>query len=130
MGALRIFVGFDGGGSTSKFLVQRKSLEPELFSYSLNLKYSDLGLDESARGFSKCLKEILGADISQLNAICISLSGASDSKKNEEFAQSLRKELNLPQFMRQVPSTISKRRARGRGLRDGQRWDAGTSRPT
>src|SRR5437762_2684523 len=96
MNTPEIFIGFDGGGSTSRFLVRRTTTTPENFTFSRNLKYSDIGIANSANGFADCLKEILGEDIRHLKALCISLSGASDSKKNEELAQEIRNNLSLP----------------------------------
>ncbi len=96
MAESKVYVGFDGGGTTSRFLVSRKSGERESYTYPLNLKYSDLGIDESARGFAKCLSEILGADISSISGMCISLSGASNAQMNKDYESALRLELNLP----------------------------------
>ena len=96
MGVDIISVGFDGGGSISRFIVRRDNREPELHSFPTNLKYSDLGIAESAKGFAKLLIEILKDDALLLKAMCISLSGASDAEMNEEFKQALRKEMNLP----------------------------------
>jgi len=95
---MKIYIGFDGGGSTSRFIVSRKAGETESYTYPLNLKYSDLGVDESVRGFAQCITEILGADISSLRAMCISLSGASNAAMNKEFGEALRRELNLSEL--------------------------------
>jgi N-acetylglucosamine kinase-like BadF-type ATPase len=84
------FIGFDGGGSTSRFLVQRNAEPPELFTFNRNLKYSDLGIPASAQGMVSCLQEILGEYIECIHSMCISLSGASNSKMNEELADELR----------------------------------------
>src|SRR5437867_4448672 len=91
-----IYIGFDGGGSTSRFLIRREDAKPEPYLFSLNLKYSDIGVAGSAKGFASCLKEILGEDISHIRAICISLSGASNGKLNDELAFELKKGLALP----------------------------------
>jgi len=93
---MSIFIGFDGGGSKSRFLIARGDNPPEMFLFSLNLKYTDLGIVNSAKGFAACLHEILGEEIPSLRAICISLSGASNGNMNEELAQEIRKKLSLP----------------------------------
>lgn len=102
-----IYIGFDGGGSTSRFLVKRGDKDPEMHSFPLNLKYTDLGIEASAKGFVKCLGELLQEDISSLNAMCISLSGASNEAMNNQFADALRKELNLPMLRLHVESDSS-----------------------
>lgn len=102
-----IYIGFDGGGSTSRFLIRRGEAEPELHTVALNLKYSDLGIEQSARAFANCLSTILGADISMIGAICISLSGASDVVMNKQFQEALQKELNLPQLKIYIESDSS-----------------------
>ncbi|MEP7234467.1 MAG: BadF/BadG/BcrA/BcrD ATPase family protein [Ignavibacteriota bacterium] len=103
----KIAIGFDGGGSTSRFLVSRGNGEKESYTYPLNLKYSDLGIEESVRGFTKCLNEILGSDLSHLIAMCISLSGASDAALNQEFVKALRSELKLPELKLHVEGDSS-----------------------
>ena len=85
-----VFVGFDGGGSTSRFLVSRGSGEKESYTYPLNLKYTDLGIEESVRGFVKCFAEILASGSEEINSMCISLSGASNDTQNMAFAKALR----------------------------------------
>ncbi len=102
-----IYVGFDGGGSTSRFLIQQKHDEPKLFTYPLSLKYTDLGIDESARGFSECLRENLGADVMNIRAMCISLSGASNESMNKEFALAFRKEIGLTNLKLHIESDSS-----------------------
>ncbi|MFI5263455.1 MAG: N-acetylglucosamine kinase [Candidatus Kapaibacterium sp.] len=98
MDSTAIYLGFDGGGSTSRFLMRRGEAVPQLYTFALNLKYSDLGIEESVKGFSACLNNILGAEISLLKGICISLSGASDEVMNKQFEQALQNELNLPEL--------------------------------
>jgi glucosamine kinase len=88
-----IYIGFDGGGSTSRFLIRHGKNDPKLFSYPVNLKYSDIGIDKAAKNFAHILSEILGEDISLLKALCISLSGASNPEFNNEFIDALRKAL-------------------------------------
>src|SRR5438045_387848 len=89
-----IFIGFDGGGTTSRFLLGRENHGPELFTISRNLKYSDLGITASADGFMECIKEILGENIGRLRSMCISLSGASNEMLNKEFAAELQKKIS------------------------------------
>lgn len=96
MESSKIIVGFDGGGSTSRFLVRRGFEEAQLNEFDLNLKYPDIGIAASAKGFAECLKEILSADVSQISAMCISLSGASNEASNKELDDALRSELHLP----------------------------------
>jgi len=104
MDSAAIYIGFDGGGSTSRFLIHRGEAEPQLYTFALNLKYSDLGIEKSVKGFTGCLNEILGAEIGLANGICISLSGASDPSMNAEFEQRLRNELNLPELKIRIES--------------------------
>jgi len=99
-----IFIGFDGGGSTSRFILGRGKSEPKIFSFPLNLKYTDLGIENSAEGFAKCLKEILNGDVANIRAMCISLSGASHEKANNEFKETLQKKLFLPEFKVHIES--------------------------
>jgi N-acetylglucosamine kinase-like BadF-type ATPase len=101
------YIGFDGGGTTSRFLIKRGEHAPENFSYSLNLKYTDLGVEQSAKSFSQCLKKILDSDFSSLHAMCISLSGASNESENKKFAAALRKELSLPEIKLHIESDSS-----------------------
>lgn len=102
-----IFIGFDGGGSTSRFIVKNGENEPEIFSYPLNLKYTDIGIEDSVNGFVNCLQEILGEDILRLRGICISLSGASTESANKGFVTILRKKLYLPEFNINIESDSS-----------------------
>jgi N-acetylglucosamine kinase-like BadF-type ATPase len=102
-----IYIGFDGGGSRSRFLIGRGHGEPEIRSFPVNLKYSDLGINKSARGFAKCLRETLGEDLVKLAGMCISLSGASDAPLNKEFALALRRELALPHLKLHIESDSS-----------------------
>ena len=99
-----IYIGFDGGGSTSRFLISRGIEEPEMYVFDLNLKYSDIGIDKSTKGFVDCLREILGAEVPDISAMCISLSGASDSFANNEFDKALRAELKLPNLKLSIES--------------------------
>jgi glucosamine kinase len=102
-----ICIGFDGGGSWSRFLISRGSGEPEIRSFPANLKYTDLGIQKASRGFAKYIREILGEEIVRLGAMCISLSGASNAAMNKEFAHALRKELALPKLYLHIESDSS-----------------------
>jgi N-acetylglucosamine kinase-like BadF-type ATPase len=102
-----IYIGFDGGGSTSRFLVKRGALAPKTFSYPLNLKYTDLNIADSAKNFSVSVKEILGSEQSDLVSMCISLSGASNEVSNLEFAAALKKEMHLPKVNIHIESDSS-----------------------
>ncbi len=102
-----VYIGFDGGGSTSRFMVKRGNAEPEMHTFGLNMKYSDLGIKESARLFTACLNGILGAEISLVKAICISLSGASDALMNKDLEQALKNELNSPKLKLHIESDSS-----------------------
>ena len=102
-----IYIGFDGGGSQSRFLIKRGLEEPYECSYPINLKYSDIGINKSARGFAKSLREILGEDVILLKAICISLSGASSESMNKEFAHALRKEIGIVNLIIHIESDSS-----------------------
>lgn len=107
MDSSAIYIGFDGGGSTSRFLIRRGKAEPESHVFALNLKYSDLGIEKSANAFANCVSEILGAEISLIKAMCISLSGASDVLMNSEFQQALCSELRLPELKPHIESDSS-----------------------
>ncbi|MDP4219463.1 MAG: BadF/BadG/BcrA/BcrD ATPase family protein [Bacteroidota bacterium] len=102
-----IFVGFDGGGSTSRFIVARKNGEPSTHVFAQNLKYTDLGIQESAKELSKCLRDILGDDVTSCRSICISLSGASNQVANAEFISALRDHMQLQDLKIHIESDSS-----------------------
>lgn len=91
-------IGFDGGGSASRFLIRHDGGEPEYSIIGESLKYTDLGADQSAKRFREILQE-LGVHTNEVSAIAISLSGASDLRGQEAFRAALRREfgkMNLP----------------------------------
>ncbi|MEI8134937.1 MAG: BadF/BadG/BcrA/BcrD ATPase family protein [bacterium] len=98
------YIGFDGGGSTSRFLIKRDSRRAEEIIYRRDLKYTDIGIDQSAKGFADCLNQILEVEINSIRSICVSLSGASDVLSNNLFAQALRRELELPTMKLHIES--------------------------
>src|SRR5688572_478396 len=86
-----IIIGFDGGGSRSRFLIKSDNNQPEYFIQEESLKYSDLGIEPAAKRFKEITQELVG-NVSDIGAIGISLSGAGDPKKQEEFRAALRRE--------------------------------------
>lgn len=91
-------IGFDGGGSTSRFLIRKNGNEPEYTLVEESLKYSDLGIDTAAKRFRELTNELTG-EASSVAAIGISMSGASNPKGQEAFRSALRREfgnMNLP----------------------------------
>lgn len=102
-----INIGFDGGGSVSRFRIQRCSDEPYTRTFHLNLKFSDIGIEQSAAGFVGCLMEILPEDLHNLRAMCIAISGGSDPKLNVKFMGALRNQLKRPDLLLHVESDSS-----------------------
>jgi glucosamine kinase len=90
-----IIIGFDGGGSRSRFLIKPNGNEPEYFIREESLKYSDKGIDAAARRFKEITSELV-PNTNEIAAIGISLSGASDPAKQNEFRTALRKEFAMP----------------------------------
>jgi N-acetylglucosamine kinase-like BadF-type ATPase len=89
-----ITIGFDGGGSRSRFLIKTNDGEPEYFVRDESLKYSDKGIDPAAKRFKEIVSELVD-NTHDISAIGISLSGASDPVKQNEFRTALRKEFAL-----------------------------------
>ncbi len=102
-----IYIGFDGGGSTSRFMIRHSNGETQTQVFDVNLKYTDIGIDASAKGFADCLKEIPEAETPSISAMCISLSGSSNEASNKEFAKALRNELYLPNLKLHIESDSS-----------------------
>ena len=38
-----LYIGFDGGGSNSRYIIQHGDAEPGVFAYEESIKYSDRG---------------------------------------------------------------------------------------
>ena len=98
-----ITIGFDGGGSRSRFLIKTDNGQPEYFVQEESLKYSDLGIDTAAKRFKEITAELVG-NTSDIAAIGISLSGAGDPRKQDEFRAALRREFNNATLPIQVES--------------------------
>lgn len=101
-----ITIGFDGGGSRSRFLVKHDSAHPEYFLREESMKYSDLGTGAAAQKFTSALKELV-PNTPEIGAIGISLSGASDEHMQNEFRTALRNELSMPSLPIHIESDSS-----------------------
>ncbi len=88
----KTYIGFDGGGSNSRFIIQHGDAQPEIVAHEESLKYSDMGIDASSERFVKLLTPSLPADSNDLN-IVISLSGAGDEIEQAEYESAIRNAL-------------------------------------
>jgi N-acetylglucosamine kinase-like BadF-type ATPase len=86
-------IGFDGGGSRSRFLIRTNGSESEYVVRDESLKYSDLGIEAAAKRFHEIVGEIT-PHADSIGAIAISLSGASDPQGQEEFRAALRRKFS------------------------------------
>jgi N-acetylglucosamine kinase-like BadF-type ATPase len=83
-----LYIGFDGGGSNSRYIIQHGDAEPEIFSYEESIKYSDKGHEVAAKQFVERISQHI-SDPSEIN-IVISLSGAGNEEERKQFEAALR----------------------------------------
>jgi predicted NBD/HSP70 family sugar kinase len=75
---MNIYVGFDGGGTFSRYIIGRDGATPTLHHYQESIKPSEHSIAHTATRILSHLEEILGKDKEFIRGICISISGASD----------------------------------------------------
>lgn len=86
-----IIVGFDGGGSNSRVILQTSEGDIIRRVFLKSIKYIDIGVEASAETLYQMITELCPLDQWDKAYITISLSGASDIEKNNEFKQLLSK---------------------------------------
>ncbi len=86
-----IFVGFDGGGSNSRVIIQTSDGTIVRRDFPQSIKYIDIGVEASAQALKQMITETCSVDLWEKAYITISLSGASDELKNNEFKLQLSK---------------------------------------
>ena len=84
-----IRVGFDGGGTRSRLVVRTIDGTVSKQEFGLSIKYTDVGVAESVRRFTKMLQSLAPIENWKEAQIALSLSGASDEVKNKEWKKSL-----------------------------------------
>ncbi len=84
-----IFVGFDGGGSNSRIILQTSESDIIRRDYRQSIKYIDIGVEASAQALYQIIIELCPLDRWDKAYITVALSGASDIEKNNEFKQRL-----------------------------------------
>ena len=87
------YIGFDGGGSNSRYIIQHGDAEPTIFAYEETIKYSDIGIETSAKRFADRITPHLQDASSEIH-IVISLSGAGNEDEEKQFEATFRKLLS------------------------------------
>ncbi len=84
-----IFVGFDGGGSNSRIILKSSESDTIRRDFLRSIKYIDVGVEASAQTLYQMITELYPLDQWDKAYITVSLSGASNVQKNNEFTQQL-----------------------------------------
>jgi N-acetylglucosamine kinase-like BadF-type ATPase len=94
---MNIFVGFDGGGTYSRYIIQRDDTTPVLHHFEESIKPSEHSVAYTAGRITAHLQEILGDKIKDISSIAISISGAGSPERKAELSQLVSSSLSLPE---------------------------------
>lgn len=92
---MNIFVGFDGGGTYSRYIIQRDDTTPVLHHFEESIKPSEHSVTHTAGRITSHLQEILGNEIQYIRSIAISISGAGSPERKSELSQLISSTLSL-----------------------------------
>jgi N-acetylglucosamine kinase-like BadF-type ATPase len=93
---MNIFVGFDGGGTYSRYIIQRDDAAPTLHHFEESIKPSEYSVIHTAGRITAHLQEILGNEIQQIRSMAISISGAGSPERKSELSHLISSALSLP----------------------------------
>lgn len=93
---MNIFVGFDGGGTYSRYIIQKDDATPVLHHFAESIKPSEHSVIHTAGRITANLREILGNETSHIRSVAISISGAGSSERKSELSQLISSALSLP----------------------------------
>jgi glucosamine kinase len=92
---MNIYVGFDGGGTFSRYIIGRDGATPTLHHYQESIKPSEHSIAHTATRILSHLEEILGKDKEFIRGICISISGAGNEAQKKELSKRIADSLRL-----------------------------------
>lgn len=92
---MSIFVGFDGGGTYSRYIIQKDDLPPTLHHIEDSIKPSETSVEHTAARLLHHLDEILRNLRKDILGICISISGAGSNITKEAISNIIAAELHL-----------------------------------
>lgn len=84
---MNIVIGFDGGGTFSRFLITKNDTPPQLTVVRESIKPSETSLEHSCARFIDLLRGVLGDESSDIKGIAISLSGIAGTTNKTVFSQ-------------------------------------------
>ncbi len=93
---MNIFVGFDGRGTYSRYIIQKDDATPVLHHFEESIKPSEHSVIHTASRITAHLQEVLGKDIEGVRSIAISISGAGSSERKSELSHLISSALSLP----------------------------------
>ena len=92
---MNIFVGFDGGGTFSRYIIQIDDAAPTLHHFEESIKPSEHSTSHTANRIASHLQEVLGKDIEHIHRIAISISGAGSPERKSELSRLIGSALSL-----------------------------------
>ncbi|HEY6171180.1 MAG TPA: BadF/BadG/BcrA/BcrD ATPase family protein [Candidatus Kapabacteria bacterium] len=93
---MNIFIGFDGGGTYSRYIVQKDEATPTLHHFEESIKPSKHSVIHTAGRITAHLQEILSEEIAHICSIAISISGAGSPERKSELSHRISSTLSLP----------------------------------
>jgi len=93
---MNIFVGFDGGGTFSRYIIQKDDANPTLHHFEESIKPSEHSVIHTADKITTHLQEMLGKEIEHISSIAISISGAGSPVRKLELSHLISSALSLP----------------------------------
>lgn len=92
---MNIFVGFDGGGTFSRYIIQIDDAAPTLHHFEESIKPSEHSTPHTAARITAHLQGILGDELKHIRSIAISISGAGSQERKSELSQLIGAALSL-----------------------------------
>ena len=86
---MSIYIGIDGGGTTTRILIESAGGPPQYFECNVSIKARHGNFEPSAIALLFLLHSKLGDDLSDVHAIAIGLSGMSRTEDQEALKQAI-----------------------------------------
>src|SRR5437868_11126708 len=94
-----IAIGIDGGGTTTRFLIQRNDDAPQFYSVDRSIMFLRDGFEVAAERLRRMLFDIFSRDIREISSIVIGLAGAGRELEQREFERAIAGIFETPVFV-------------------------------